>query len=270
MDSISKSLRQLFGSDPTRVGLALSGGSIRGVAHLGVLHAFEEANIDIHALSGASAGSLVATLYASGLSPHRILNIVKETSLFELFRPKWPATGLTDLSKLREILQPYLGDKQFSDLKIPVYVSVTDLTKGRNLILNEGKVLDIVLASSSIPLLFKPQHQGEDLWVDGGLTNNLPIEPLKDQVDLVIGVNVNPIEPDKELDGFLDIATRTIQMALWANIQPRLRYCDLVIEPQVRRFGWFDLEDETIDQLFKLGYKAARERLDELKEIMNE
>lgn len=243
---------------PPKIGLALSGGGARGIAHIGVIKAFEEHNIKVDAVAGSSAGSIVGALYAAGLTADEMLAFVKESSLFKLFKVGLPSDGLTKLTYLRDKLQALVPEDSFEALKVPLYVAVSNLVTGELEIMQEGSLSQVVMASSSIPLVFKPVEIGGDLYTDGGVLDNLPVGPLLKRTDLVIGVNVMPhydVSP-KSVQNIFGIATRVFDMAVWANTQANLKRCHLTIEPvDLHRYHIFQINK--YKDIYRLGYEAA-------------
>ncbi len=242
--------------DNKRIGVALSGGGARGIAHIGVLQALEENGISPQFVSGSSAGSIVGALYAAGKSPQEILQIFKNTPLYKLFKLTMPTAGLTDLSNLKLILAQHIEKDSFEGLERQFFVCVTNLTKGRFEICSKGELFEWIAASCTIPIVFSAREINGSSYVDGGLLNNLPIEPLEEsKCDLIVGVNVTPIDSSGELDNMLTIGSRTFDMALWANVQPRLERCHVTIEPKTDDFGLFSTSQT--DEIFQAGYDAA-------------
>src|SRR5579871_1099625 len=113
-----------------KVGIALSGGGARGVAHIGVLKALEEMNVEISVISGTSAGSIVGSLYSYGYRPDEILSIVQNVSLFKSMRPSWTSTGLLSLEGLGHELIKHMPENNFSALKLPLTIAATDIKRG--------------------------------------------------------------------------------------------------------------------------------------------
>ncbi|MEZ4826819.1 MAG: patatin-like phospholipase family protein [Bacteroidia bacterium] len=247
------------------IGICLSGGGTRGIAHIGVLQALEENQISPDFLSGASAGALVGTLYAAGYSPQEMLEIFKNSSLTRLFKPTLPTMGFIDNSYIDEMLGEYIETDDFAALKKRMFVSVTNLTTGKSEIIGEGPLFDVVVTSTSIPILFKSRKMGDFVYADGGLLNNLPVEPLENYCDRIIGVNVCPVGTVDNFENLIDIGYRTLDLAMWSNVRPRLLLCDVVIEPQVGKMGFFDLKKA--DQIFEEGYKAAMEKMPEIRRL---
>jgi NTE family protein len=246
------------------LGIALSGGGARGIAHIGVLQALSEAGIHPQAVSGTSAGALMGVLYAAGKSPQEILEIVRETSLLDMFQPTW-GIGLADLGKAASILSAHIPGDDFSALQKPFYVSLTNLTDGKSEIFSEGPLFEVVLASCSIPLLFRPRTIQEKVYVDGGLMNNLPVQPLKSSCQYVIGVNVTPIDKEKDLNSMRSIAMRSLDLILWTNVSTSLQLCDIQIQPDADGFGLFALE--RAEEIYQKGYEAAQSQLSAIRDL---
>lgn len=246
-----------------KIGIALAGGGARGIAHIGVLAALEELDFTPQVFSGASAGALIGALYAAGNRPQDLLDICVNTSLFSLFRPTLFSFGLADLSRLKSILAEHIEEDSFESLARPLHISLTNLSKGCPEIRSRGPLFDVVVASCSIPILFKAQELGGDLYADGGVMNNLPVEPLREQCDFVIGVNVNPIFPNKELSGLKALTYRTLELVLWTNVEARLASCDLAIEPHADSFKLFDLSKA--EEIYALGHQAACETIQQYR-----
>ena len=150
-------------------------------------------------------------------------------------------------------------------LNLPFYVSVTNLNTGDYEIISNGKLVDYVIASQSIPLVFKPQKIGEHFYVDGGVLNNLPVEPLRDQCDILVGVNVNPINYTDKLTGMRDVGFRVLNLTLKMNMEQRINMCDFVIEPATSEYTIFDINKSKT--IYDAGYEAA---LPVVEKILNQ
>lgn len=250
------------------LGIAFSGGGARGIAHAGVLQYLEEIGIYPKAVSGTSAGAIAGALYAAGLSPSEILDRVKVNSVFKVFNFKNLKFGLSDLSYLRDILNESIPHDDFSKLKIPFYACATNLSVGSWEIFSEGSVADAVVASSSIPVVFHPVVINGHTYVDGGLLNNLPVEPLLKKNLKIIGVNINIHGYQEQFDGMFSITKRIFDLALWANTESRFLKCDLGIDVQeTYNFGIFDFDKH--QELFDAGYSAAQKHHEQLVELIN-
>lgn len=193
-----------------RVGLALSGGGARGLAHIGVLKVFEEQGVPIHALAGTSMGGLIAASYAAGMSTSELeAAALKMSNLRELaalvdLRP--PRRGLLAGKHVRKYLTSFVDeDLTFDELKYPLAMQAVDLRSGTEHTLQEGNVLDAVMATSAFPGVFPPVELHDCQLIDGGVLNNLPAElPRMLGADVVIAVNVTAALDAGELDAQTD------------------------------------------------------------------
>ena len=241
-----------------KIGITLSGGGARGIAHIGVLKALEEHLIFPEVISGASAGSIVGALYASGMHPDKILEFAEKSSLYRAFNLSYSFSGLADLQYLKDQLAKYIEHDSFESLKKPLFVSVCNLNKGCPEIISEGPLFDVVKASSSIPLIFRPTMIGGQTYVDGGLMNNFPSHCIRDKCDLLIGVNVMPhvtLAPGP-IKSIIDIAVRSFELSIWNNTRECIECCDYFIEPKaVRDYHIFNFGQTK--KLFDIGYEAG-------------
>lgn len=215
-----------------KVGLVLSGGAIRGLAHIGVLKALHEYGIRPSLLSGVSAGSIVGLFYCSGYSPKEMQDIAIKTNILEYIKPTFSKRALFSIDSMEEFLRKYINCKDLSELEIPLYVCITNLNTASVEYLSTGSVVDVVKASCSLPVLFKPVKIGQYIYVDGGVMNNLPVEPLLGKVDYTIGVEVNPfLEEEREFSNMVSIGVRSFYLAVRSNIESRKPMCNLFIQP---------------------------------------
>ena len=241
-------------------GIVLSGGGARGFAHLGVLQALNEADIFPDIVSGASAGALAGVLYCDGKSPKEILKIMKLQSKLDYMRPALPRDGLLQISGIARILESHLKAKTFEDLKIPLYVSATDLNHGKSVYISKGKLITAVIASSSIPVLFKPVIINKIYYVDGGVLDNLPIKPIEKKCNILIGSFVNPVGYEESPSGLISIAIRTFMLDQAKEAMDKSKYFDLLIAPaELTKFGF--LEIDKAEDIFEMGYKETKEKL---------
>lgn len=250
-----------------KIGLALSGGGARGLAHLGALKALEEYDIKPDMISGVSSGAIIGSLYASGICPDDILELILKSSLFRYVRPAWSKFGFLNIERFEKLYHQYLPAKTFEDLKIKLFISAADLNEGKTVYFSEGELIKPLLASSCLPVLFVPLTIGERQFVDGGILNNLPVEPLLGHNDFIIGVNANPTKKDFKVAGIKSMIERTFHLTLALNVKERIKYCDLFIEPQgISHFTIFDLSHAK--DIFNIGYEHAREYLNKSAKIL--
>jgi NTE family protein len=240
-------------------GVALSGGGARGIAHLGVLKALHEANIVPDIVSGTSAGAMVGALYCAGHSADECLNIIKKTNILSVFRPSYSWQGLLSIHKLADVLEKYLPPT-FSELKIPLIATATEINKGETVYFNSGPLVPVILASSCIPIIFKPVVIDGNNYVDGGILNNLPAEPLRDKVNTLIGVNCNPYGYVKDLRNAKALMERSALLAINANTLKSRSLCDIIIEPvELVNFSGFMISQA--GEIFAAGYNFTIENM---------
>ena len=248
---------------PYKFGIALSGGGARGIVHLGVLEALHKYGIRPEIISGASMGALIGVFYAAGFEPLQILDLVKSNKMVKMFKWQVPSGGLIDLKKVLSLLEDNIETDDFSSLKKPFYCSVVNLNSGHSEIKNEGKLFQWVLASASIPIIFEPQIIDGITYVDGGLLNNLPVDSIRDQCRILIGVHVNHNGTEDNISGIKAIAERTFRLVMSQNVRESLAKCDFVIDPpETRKYNTFDFKKA--DEIFKIGFEEAERRILEM------
>ena len=195
-----------------------------------------------------------------------MLDFLKDISLIKIFRVGLPNRGLASLYYLEKILVEALPEDNFDALKKKLFIGITNLLTGKLEIISHGPLHQIILASSSIPLVFKAVKIGDNLYIDGGALDNMPVQPLEGLSDVIIGVNVMPIVPmeEKALNSMLGIATRCFEMAIWSNTKPNLRRCDIVIEPTgIHHYSIFQFNKYR--ELYEIGYETARKSMPDIK-----
>ncbi|MBC7864982.1 MAG: patatin-like phospholipase family protein [Bacteroidia bacterium] len=240
-----------------KYGLALSGGGARGFAHLGVLQAFNEAGIFPEVISGTSSGAIAAAMYCDGKAPKEILEIVAKNDLNGKINLLMLMKGLMKHDNLKKVLQAQLKNKHFEDLRIPLFVNATDFYKGEEKVFSSGTLTDKIIASSSVPLIYEPTYIDGIPYVDGGLTNNLCVAPVRPLCEILIGVNVNPVKPWKDKSSLTDNLDRSLYMALRPNILKQKESCDIYIEPEeLSKYYLFD--SKKIHEIFKVGYEHTK------------
>jgi NTE family protein len=245
------------------IGLVLSGGGTRGFAHLGVIQALNEAGIFPDVISGTSAGALIGVLYADGHTPAEIMKMMNSSSRLDFMRPALPREGLLQINGIIKILKTSLRSKNFNELKIPLFVSATDLNNGKAVYFSEGELFDPVIASASIPVLFQPVKIGDISYVDGGVLDNLPIRPIENKCRILIGSFVNPVGYMKKISGLINIAERTFMLSMSKEIYEKAKKFDLFIAPLALRNYKF-LNPEKAQELFEIGYNATNQKLEEI------
>jgi len=239
-----------------KTGLVLSGGGARGFAHLGAIKALNENGIYPDIVAGTSAGSIVGAFYCDGFQPEEIFSFFIEKGIYKYIEFIIPNRGLLKINGLVNLIENNLNSKYFDDLKIPFYATATDLNNARPVYFSSGELVPAIIASSSIPVIFQPFEINGVTYVDGGLTDNLPVEPLKNICEKIIGINVNPIGYQKNFNKLIDIAERTFHIAFNAGIFDKISSLDLYIQPEkLKNMGIFDVSKSP--EIFNAGYQAA-------------
>lgn len=243
-----------------RTGIVLSGGGARGFAHAGALKALNEQGIYPEVLSGVSAGALAGTLYADGYKPDEILDIFLHIDLFKLLKFTGFRLGLLQPDGLRKVLENTLRAKKFEELKMPMVIGCTDIDLAETTYFSEGKILDALIASMAFPFLIKPQTIHGHQYVDGGLMNNLPVQPLVGRCERIIGIHVNPLHSAQSLKGTRNYFDHVIHLGLRANMLPHIGLCDMFIEPPDLG-NYHLLKISSAKEIFQMGYDFTSKHL---------
>ncbi len=279
-----------FRRRPRRLGLALSGGGVRGLAHIGVLKVLDEAEIPIWAIAGTSAGGLIGALYAAGISPQQIeaeaLRMASPRRLLPFFNRALPFRGILSAQRVTEYLESFLDDLTFDQLRIPLAVVAVDLNSGQKVVLNEGRVVDAVRATTALPGLLSPVQREGQLLVDGGLLDNLPADVVRQMgAERVVAVDISTDETSlvsltEELKRRPFVPESLAEMAdvLWRSVAVMMRdvnrrsleeaHPDLLIRPAIPT-GVTVLTGLTrAAEVIAAGEEAARAALPRLKELL--
>jgi len=249
---------------PRVVGLALSGGAVRGAAHVGVLQVLERAGIHPAVVAGTSVGALVGATYAAGVPASEASEIFRGMSWPKLLRPSLRSRySLLDTRRMVEVLRPALGTDTFEGLKRPLAVVTCDLLTGRRVVFRSGPLLPALSASSAVPGLFAPVEYGEYLLVDGAVVDNLPVDVARDLgADYVIAVDlVPPPSGRRRPRNVLEVIT--VAGYLWSRANhPPATAVDCLITPEIGDAGAWSFSG--VDELEKAGRAAAEHSLPRL------
>lgn len=254
-----------------KIGFSFSGGSSRSSAHIGIIQALNENGIKADFVSGTSGGAIVGALYAANLAVPKMLEFAAKGKLSKIYKPRFPMQGITGLEYLGELLTEYVSVKNLEELALPLFVTVANLGSGDKEVLKSGNLNAAVMASSAIPLVFNPVVINGKIYADGGLFDNLPVEPLVSKCDVIIGMNVMPSTamPKEELDDMFTILRRVLNMTIAYNSKASYPMCDVVIEPkEVVNYGLLDFSSSK--EMYDFGYKAGLEKVAEIKRILEQ
>jgi NTE family protein len=179
-----------------KVALVLGGGGARGLAHIGVLKALVAHGVPINMVAGTSFGALVGGLYASGMNVGNLEAVTKainKSLIAKMLAPGFSKSGLIQGKRIKQYLKTLLGDSSIEQFQIPFAAVATDLYLGEEIVLNSGSVVEAIMASIAVPIIFKPVLYQNRYMVDGGLVNPLPVSVASALgADVIIGVNVHP------------------------------------------------------------------------------
>jgi NTE family protein len=250
-----------------KIGIVFSGGGIRGMAHLGVLKALETYAIPFHMMSGTSAGAMVAAFYSAGYKADEIKNIVKTNSFFSVKHLLFGKAGLFDMGLFDTAFKKYFPHNTIEQLPTPIHIAATDIINGKTVYFDKGDLSLALQASSCVPLVFQPIKYMDKVLVDGAVTNNLPIEPLVNQCDKIIGVHVNAMSKKVSEVHMKDMLDRSFHLALSQNVYHKSSQCDLFIDPpNMSKYGMFDMEKT--DEIFEYAYQYTLTQNKEIEEFL--
>ena len=252
-----------------KIGIALGGGAARGYAHIGVLNAIDELNIPISYISGTSIGSFIGALYASG-NLKKFENEVRSRNSFMkdvLFKldPVFPKLSIMNGNEVIKIFKELTDIRTFEELNIPLTTVATDIVNNVKIESSKGDLINAIKASIAIPGVLTPTYVNDNLCVDGGLIDPVPLQSIIDMgSDRTIAVNLYGLQTSKKNDkkyNIVDIVDRSAKIILnnvthlsFKNNEP-----NILIEPPIDQFyGWdFHKANELID----IGYDTAKEIL---------
>ena len=239
-----------------KVNLVLSGGAARGIAHIGVIKALEELDFEINAVSGVSAGALVGAFYCSGYTQEEMLKIIKSKEWLRYLKPVFPKLGLISLREASRFLSKKLP-ADIKDTKKKLFIGAVDIKSGNTIYFDEGALVPILLGSCALPGIFEPVKYKEYLLIDGGITNNLPVEPVLPLEGLIVGVNVNPSVSIEKVNSIFQIIVRSFLLAVRSNVDKRKELCHIIIEPDLNNYSLFSITK--VEEIYRMGYKKTME-----------
>ncbi|MBA4418742.1 MAG: patatin [Syntrophus sp. (in: bacteria)] len=253
-----------------KIALVLGGGSAKGFAHVGVIRVLEQEKIPIAMIVGTSVGSLIGSIYAANPDSFQL-----EWAAFRIDRNDildlslvTSKLGLVQGAKLETFVEQTVKVKRVEETKIPFYPVATDINTGETIILGKGSLAKAVRASSAIPGIFVPVMFGNRMLVDGGVTNNIPCDIARNNgADIVIAVNILKDAKDYNISSLIDIIGQSANIMMYENSKVKLRYADVVIEPDTKGVSMFDFTQKKV--LMEEGIKAARKAMPKIKELIS-
>ncbi len=282
-----------------KVGLVLSGGGAKGMAHIGAIKVIEEAGIKIDYIGGTSMGAIVGALYASGYSATELDSIFRNTDFFNLIQDNLPRSaktfyekedseryaltlpfnnfkitfpqgysgGRNIYSELVKLLYHVKDVEDFSELPIPFVCVATNVETGKEVVLNKGYLPEAILASGTLPSLFEPTKINNQILIDGGVVNNYPIDKVKEMgANFIIGVDVqHGLSTKEELSSATEILMQINNFRAAADMQTKSKETDIYIKPEIKDYSVLDFDDK--EAIIETGLVAARFKMDELYKV---
>jgi NTE family protein len=253
-----------------KIGLVLSGGGIRGIAHLGVLKALSNAGIKFSHISATSAGAIAGAFYAAGIDPEEGLNIFMKTKLLRFVRPAMGALGLVNIERTADLLKQYFPEDSIEKLQIPLTIAATNFSEGKLVYFTKGPLIRAIQASSCIPGIFKPIMINNQMFVDGGILNNFPVEPLLNNCDFIIGSSCNHLKPIDKITNLTSLITRAGVMSINHDMEQKAAFCNVLIEP--KGLGGINIFDmKKAETIYWLAYEETLKAIknnEVLKELL--
>ncbi len=274
-----------------KIGLVLSGGGAKGLAHCGILAAIDSARLNLDYITGTSMGAIVGAMYASGYSGHQIEDIAKTMDWLDVMRGAdryqdvsierkddyssfmlelpienrriKPFTGILEpqglMLKFHEVFYPIYKTRNFAQLDIPFRCIATDIGSGEAVVLKEGSMPYAVRSSMAIPGVVSAVDYKNTKLVDGGIVRNFPVRDVREMgADFVIGVNLfSGLTDTKDMTTMLDVMMQTMNFRDAVDLQNEKSICDVVIEPEVSQFSAASFDE--VDSIFAIGKRKGDE-----------
>lgn len=250
------------------IGISLSGGGSKGIAHAGALKFLEEQNIKPSIMSGTSAGAIITALYAFGKTPEEILTFFQSIYFFKWKHFTLKKPGLIDSAAFKVYFDFVFGKTTIGELNFPVKIAATDMVSGKLKVFSDDTfVSDAILASSSFPGMLAPYIIDQKMYSDGGILNHFPTDLLVGECDSIIGIYVSPIQniETKDLNSIKAVSTRAFDLLSAHGNYQKFSLCDWVIEPkELVNYSTFDTSKIKMETIFKIGYLEAKKSFEEI------
>jgi NTE family protein len=259
----------ILGHSPQKkkLGLALSGGAWRGLAHIGALEALEENGIRPDFLSGSSIGSFGAALYAFGVPVREIGAVSRGLTPIRVSKLKLTRYGLFSNEELGRVIESKVGKARIEQAPIPLAIVAADISTGEKVILREGEVAAAVMASGALPGIFQPVRVGNRMLMDGGIIENVPVSPLRSMgAEVVVAVNLSADRRYRIPEDIIDILFNAFDIAIDENTKEQMKDADVVIEPHLADFRSMDVSQFEI--LIAEGRRAALACIPRIREAL--
>lgn len=245
-----------------RVGLALSGGSAVGIAHVGAVRALREADVVIGSVAGTSAGAVVAACVAFEIPEERMIEVSRRLSWSNISDFGYSKLGLNSNKPVGKLIEELIGDVSIEDAPIPLAIVATDIDTGEKVVFRKGNLAEAVMASTCIPGFFVPVEIGGRRLVDGGIVENLPLPSLsQSRVDVRIGIDLGYWRTIHTAKNVLDVVTNSYAILVRNQESGSVssREDGIVVRPHLEGFTISDFK--RMDELIDIGFRATRARI---------
>ncbi|MBO8176988.1 patatin-like phospholipase family protein [Aeribacillus pallidus] len=255
-----------------KVGIALGGGAVRGLAHIGVIKVLKKYEIPIDFIAGTSMGGAIGGLVAAGIDIEEIEEFILSTPSYRFMDLGIRKRGLIAGNKIYAMLihfleQKGLGDIKIENLKIPFRAVTVDIIKGKVFVFDEGSLSLAIRATTSVPGIFSPVHYQDKVLVDGGVLNNLPADLLREEeMDVVIAVDVEREHEEQEPRNLFEVVYRSFTIMMTRQRRANLKYADVVFRPEVGHILAFDTSK--IRECIDAGEREAQHKIQELMKFL--
>jgi NTE family protein len=250
-----------------RLGLALSGGGTRGLAHIGVLQALEDHGIKPDYLSGTSIGAFAAAFYAFGVPLGEIRSMGQDMTPLNVSKLKLSRYALFSNEELGRLIQSKIGKARIEEAPIPLAIMAVDIGTGEKVVLRQGEVAPAVMASNAVPGIYRPIYIDGRMMVDGGIVEDVPISPLRPMgADTVVAVNLSADRRYRTPEDIIDIILNAFDIAIDEDTKVQVKAADVLIEPRLSNFRRMDVSQ--IDALIAEGYRAAAASIENIRALM--
>lgn len=244
------------------LGLVLSGGGAKGFAHIGAIKAMEERGIYPDVISGTSAGAVVGALYAAGVAPETMLDCFLQHEVTDFLKFTLPSNSFLKYDGFVKFLKQALPVNSFEELHIPLHVIASNFDKGEFEDFTTGELVPRIMASCTLPVVFRPLKINGTRYVDGGLFKNLPVSPIRPYCHKIMAINVSPHLIDEHKENILYTAAKSFQYVFKANTAEDKRLCDWLLEiDAVLKYKTFELKKAK--EIYMIGYDEMHRALEE-------
>ena len=247
------------------LGLALGGGGAKGIAHIGVLKSIKENNLDISYISGTSAGAIVASYFAFQKDLDLIEGLGDKLNAKNVLKFSFNSLGYSSTNSIREMLLKDIGDVKIEDAPIPLAICTTDIIKGESYFITHGSLIDAVCASVAVPGLFVPIEMHNRLLADGGITENLPVNILKEMgAGIIIAVDLSGTPDYPKPKNVVEMVSNGLDIAIDFKTKKDLKKADIPISLDLSAFSKFD-NSENKNDIINIGYQTTEKQISKLK-----